>query len=237
MALILCIEAGTDIGSVALSKNRELLSLRENIEGKQHAQNLAVYVQEILREHDLDLSDLDAVAVGKGPGSYTGLRIAVSLAKGICYGSDIPLIAVNSLEALAHVAVEDFEAGILDLESIEGFQLLPMIDARRMEVYCQLFDEHIRPLSEVSAHILTPESFLEARQSSKGVLLFGNGAAKSKSLFPEETTRFIEVSPSARGLVTPAYEAFKAKKFENVAYFEPFYLKNFVVNRSTKKIF
>lgn len=123
MALILCIEAGTDVGSVALAKNGELLSLLENLEGRQHAQNLAVYVQEVLQEHDLDAGDLDAVAVGKGPGSYTGLRIAVSLAKGICYGAGIPLIAVNSLEALVHVALEDFDAGILGVDDMRNHEV------------------------------------------------------------------------------------------------------------------
>lgn len=180
MSLILCIEAGTDIGSVALAKNGRLLSLRENLEGKHHAQNLAVYVEEILRENDLDADELDAVAVGKGPGSYTGLRIAVSLAKGICYATGKPLIAVNSLEALVQVALEDFEAGILDLESLEDAKLLPMIDARRMEVYCQLFDAQARPLSEVEAHVLTAESFAAERAQGR-LVLFGNGAAKSKN--------------------------------------------------------
>lgn len=184
MSLILCIEAGTDIGSVALAKNGRLLSLRENLEGKHHAQNLAVYVEEILRENDLDADELDAVAVGKGPGSYTGLRIAVSLAKGICYATGKPLIAVNSLEALVQVALEDFEAGILDLESLEDAKLLPMIDARRMEVYCQLFDAQARPLSEVEAHVLTAESFAAERAQGR-LVLFGNGAAKSKMLFTE----------------------------------------------------
>lgn len=236
MALILCIEAGTDVGSVALAKNGELLSLIENLEGKQHAQNLAVYVQEVLREHDLDVGDLDAVAVGKGPGSYTGLRIAVSLAKGICYGAGIPLIAVNSLEALAHVALEDFDAGILDVEDIRGAKLLPMIDARRMEVYCQLFDADVNPLSEVAAHIITADSFAQQRNEGE-LLIFGNGAAKSKTVFTEPNVRFVEVTPSARGLVKPAFKAHAAKKFENTAYFEPFYLKNFIVNCSSKKIF
>ena len=137
MALLLCIEAGTDIGSVALAKNDRLLSLRESCESRQHAQNLAVYVEEILRENDLDAKDLDAVAVGMGPGSYTGLRICVSLAKGICYGAGIPLIAVGSLEALTRVALEDYEAGILNVDDISDAILLPMIDARRMEVYTQ----------------------------------------------------------------------------------------------------
>ena len=228
MSLILCIEAGTDIGSVALAKNGRLLSLRENLEGKHHAQNLAVYAEEILRENDLDADELDAVAVGKGPGSYTGLRIAVSLAKGICYATGKPLIAVNSLEALVQVALEDFEAGILDLESLEDAKLLPMIDARRMEVYCQLFD--------AQAHVLTAESFAAERAQGR-LVLFGNGAAKSKMLFTEPGVHYVDVTPSARGLVKPATEALKIRKFENVAYFEPFYLKNFVATSSSKKFF
>ena len=231
MALILCIEAGTDVGSVALAKNGELLSLLENLEGRQHAQNLAVYVQEVLQEHDLDAGDLDAVAVGKGPGSYTGLRIAVSLAKGICYGAGIPLIAVNSLEALVHVALEDFDAGILGVDDMRNMKLLPMIDARRMEVYCQLFDAQARPLSEVEAHVLTAESFAAERAQGR-LVLFGNGAAKSKMLFTEPGVHYVDVTPSARGLVKPATEALKIRKFEDVAYFEPFYLKEFVAGKS-----
>lgn len=236
MSLILCIEAGTDIGSVALAKNGKLLSLRESLEGKQHAQNLAVYIEEILHENDIDTGDLDAVAVGKGPGSYTGLRIAVSLAKGICYGSDKPLIAVNSLEALTYVALEDFEAGILEPEDISHATLLPMIDARRMEVYCQLFDSRARALNDVSAHIVTPDSFLTERQAGE-LVVFGNGAAKCKGVFTEANVHFVNVVPSARGLVKPAFEALKNNRLENTAYFEPFYLKNFVVTSSSKKIF
>jgi len=236
MAYILCIEAGTDIASVALAKNGKLLSLRENLEGKQHARNLAVYAEEILKENRLRAEDLDAVAVGKGPGSYTGLRIAVSLAKGICYGAGKPLIAVNSLEALSRVALEDFDAGILDLEEIAGAKLLPMIDARRMEVYCQLFDAEVHPLSDVSAHIVTAESFAEERSKDR-LIVFGNGSNKCKEVFKEPNVHFIEVTPSARGLIKPAFEALIINKFEDTAYFEPFYLKNFIVNSSSKKFF
>lgn len=236
MARILCIEAGTDIGSVALGENGKLVSLRENTEGREHARNLAVYVEEILRENDLDASDLDAVAIGKGPGSYTGLRIATALAKGLCYGAQIPLIAIGSLEALCRVALEDYDAGVLNLEEIAGCTLLPMIDARRMEVYCQLFDEQARPLSDAEAHILTPESFQKQRTQGK-LVIFGNGAEKSKSLFQEPGVHFVEVVPSARGLIQPAFEAFKSSHFEDIAYFEPFYLKDFLVTPSTKKLF
>ena len=236
MARILCIEAGTDIGSVALGENGKLISLLESTEGREHARNLAVYVEEILRENDLDAGDLDAVAIGKGPGSYTGLRICTALAKGICYGAGIPLIAVGSLDALCRVALEDYEAGVLDLEEIQGSTLLPMIDARRMEVYCQLFDEQVRPRSQVEAHILTPESFLAQRTGGQ-LVVFGSGAEKSKTLFGEPGVRFVEVVPSARGLIKPAFDAFENARFEDIAYFEPFYLKDFLITASTKKYF
>ncbi len=237
MAFLLCIEAGTDIGSVALAQDNRLLSLRESCESRQHARNLAPFVEEILRENNLEPGELDAVAIGMGPGSYTGLRICVSLAKGICYGAGIPLIAVGSLEALARVAVEDYEAGLLDVGPIEGAILLPMIDARRMEVYCQRFNDQVQPLSGVEAKVVTAESFLEERRSGRTIWLFGDGAAKCKALFPEDQVRLVAVSSSARGLVQPAYEAFRAGKFEDTAYFEPFYLKDFVITPSSKKIF
>lgn len=236
MSLILCIEAGTDIGSVALAEDGKLISLRESGEGRQHAQNLGVYVEEILKENDIKAEDLDAVAVGKGPGSYTGLRIATSLAKGICFGAGIPMLAVDSLQALTYVALEDFEAGILDLDDIYGATLLPMIDARRMEVYCCMFDSSARHLSEVEAHILTPDSF-ELQRSSRDLIIFGNGAQKSIELFCESNVKYIDVTPSARGLVRPSYDLFKAGKFEDIAYFEPFYLKDFMINTSQKKYF
>lgn len=237
MSLILCMEAGTDVGSVALARDGKLLSLRENTTGRQHAQNLAMYVQEVLREHEVDPSELTAVAIGRGPGSYTGLRICTSLAKGLCYGADIPLIAVNSLEALTRVALEEFEAGILDCDTLEDTTLMPMIDARRMEVYCQPFDIAARSLAPVEAHILTPESFLNIRSAGR-LMLFGDGAAKCAEIFGDDPQVFIEeVVPSARGLVKPAFEALEKGQFEDIAYFEPFYLKDFVVTKSLKKIF
>lgn len=240
MSLILCIEAGTDIGSVALAEDGKLISLRESGEGRQHAQNLGVYVEEILNENDIKAEDLSAVAVGKGPGSYTGLRIAVSLAKGICFGAGIPLLAVDSLQALTYVAIEDFEAGILDVDDISNAIFLPMIDARRMEVYCCMFDSSARHISEVEAHILTPESFATQR-AGRDLIIFGNGASKSLEILGAGETgsriKYVEIAPSARGLVKPSYELFRAGLFEDVAYFEPLYLKDFVIIASTKKYF
>ena len=132
MALILCIETGTDICSVGLVNNGELLSLRESDSGRDHAKRVAVFVDELLRENNLDPQALDAIAVGEGPGSYTGLRIGVSFAKGLCYGLNKPLIAISSLAALTQVAIEDYQAGIVDIDDWKSALLCPMIDARRI---------------------------------------------------------------------------------------------------------
>ena len=133
MSLILCIETGTDICSVGVARDGELISLRESDEGRDHAKKVGVFVDELLRETGISPDELDAVAVGMGPGSYTGLRIGVSFAKGLCYGLGIPLVAVGSLDAMAAVAIEDYDAGILDVDNWENAVLCPMVDARRME--------------------------------------------------------------------------------------------------------
>ncbi|MEE1102624.1 MAG: tRNA (adenosine(37)-N6)-threonylcarbamoyltransferase complex dimerization subunit type 1 TsaB, partial [Alistipes sp.] len=135
MALILSIETGTDVCSVALARDGELVSLRESDEGRDHAKRVALFVDELLHETGVTPQELDAIAVGMGPGSYTGLRIGVSFAKGLCYGLQIPLVAVGSLDALVEVAKEDFQAGILDVKDWQKAILCPMVDARRMEVY------------------------------------------------------------------------------------------------------
>ena len=235
MALILCIETGTDICSVGIARDGELISLRESDEGRDHARQVGVFVDELLDEMGLQPEDLDAVAVGKGPGSYTGLRIGVSFAKGLCYGIQKPLIAIGSLNALTEVAREDYEAGILDVEGWDDAVLCPMVDARRMEVYTQRFDAEGKALSEVSAEIIDGESFAAERVSERPFVIFGNGAAKCSEVL--EGATLIDVAPSARGLARLAEEAFVAQKFEDIAYFEPFYLKDFVVTTSTKKLF
>ena len=235
MALILSIETGTDICSVALANDGELMALRESDEGRDHAKKVALFVDELLRETGVQPSDLDAIAVGKGPGSYTGLRIGVSFAKGLCYALNIPLIAVGSLNALTEVAREDYDAGILDVEEQEWSNavLCPMVDARRMEVYTQVFNTAGTPLSEVVAEVVTEESLREWRTKGK-LVMFGNGSAKCMELLSDAIQ--VSVSPSARGIVRLAEEAFNAGKFEDIAYFEPFYLKEFLVIPSKKKL-
>lgn len=235
MALILSIETGTDICSVALANDGELMALRESDEGRDHAKKVALFVDELLRETGVQPSDIDAIAVGKGPGSYTGLRIGVSFAKGMCYALGIPLIAIGSLDALTEVAREDFEAGILDVEETDWTQakLCPMVDARRMEVYAQVFNVEGKPESDVVAEVVTEESFNEWRAKGRFVI-FGNGAKKCAEVLPDAIIE--SVVPSARGIVRLAEEAFNAGKFEDLAYFEPFYLKDFIVIPSKKKL-
>ena len=172
MALILSIETGTDICSVALSNDGELMALRESNEGRDHAKKVALFVDELLKETGVQPSDLDAIAVGKGPGSYTGLRIGVSFAKGMCYALNIPLIAVGSLDALVQVAREDYDAGILDIEDADWANacLSPMVDARRMEVYTQIFDTNGIAQTDVSAEVITNDSFANWRKDRKFVI-------------------------------------------------------------------
>ena len=235
MSLILCIETGTDVCSVGIAKDGELLSLRESDEGRDHARKVGVFVDELLRETGIVPDDLDAVAVGKGPGSYTGLRIGVSFAKGLAYGLRKPLVAEGSLDALAEVAREDYEAGILAVDGWDGAYLCPMVDARRMEVYAQVFDTEGRPQSEVSAEVVGPESFAAFRGQGRPFVIFGSGARKCADILPDAVC--VEVTPSVRGLAQLAQRAFDEGRTEDIAYFEPFYLKDFVVTTSKKKLF
>lgn len=231
--MILCIETGTDICSVGLARDGELISLRESDQGRDHAKRLGVFVDELLRETGVMPDELDAVAVGKGPGSYTGLRIGVSFAKGLCYGLQIPLVAVCSLDALAEVAIEDHEAGILDVEAWDEATLCPMVDARRMEVYTCLYNAKGEPQGEVSAEIIDGESFADVRREGQ-LVIFGNGAAKCREVLSDAT--YINITPSARGLARLAQQRLSAGEVEDIAYFEPFYLKDFVVIPSKKKL-
>lgn len=235
MGLILCIETGTDICSVALARDGEMIALRESDLGHDHARKVGVFTQELLREHDIAPDELDAVAVGKGPGSYTGLRIGVSFAKGMCYALGIPLISVDSLRSLAACLVEEHEAGIIDVENWDDTILCPMIDARRMEVYAELFDTSLVPQSEVVAEVVTDKSFFEVQLRRKKLVIFGSGAEKCRGVL--EWADYAEVAPSARGLCAEAERKLQAGEKEDVAYFEPFYLKDFVVTASKKKLF
>jgi tRNA threonylcarbamoyladenosine biosynthesis protein TsaB len=227
--LILHIETGTAVCSVALSQGEKLISLRENTEGMLHAKLLAVFIEEILREQQLSISQLDAVAVSEGPGSYTGLRVGVSTAKGLCYGAQKPLIAVGSLQALAMLAIER------QLLPAPEACIIPMIDARRMEVYTAQFSPTGEQLSAIEAKIINECSFSELLVKQP-ILFTGDGADKCKTVITHPHAHFVPLQASASGMIPPALKAFARRQFVDTAYFEPFYLKDFVAKTAKKMI-
>ena len=234
MALILCIETGTDICSVGLVQNGELISLRESDSGRDHAKKVAVYVDELLEQNNLQPEELDAVAVGEGPGSYTGLRIGVSFAKGLCYGVGKPLIAVSSLASLTAVAMEDYEAGILDIDNWDNSLLCPMIDARRMEVYSAIYDRALRPVRDIQADVVDADTYRQYLDSHP-VYFFGNGAEKCMDVIAHPNAHLIkDIEPLAKNMFPLAEKKLMAGETEDVAYFVPFYLKDFVAIKPKK---
>ncbi|MBQ0081247.1 MAG: tRNA (adenosine(37)-N6)-threonylcarbamoyltransferase complex dimerization subunit type 1 TsaB [Alistipes sp.] len=235
MGLILNIETGTDVCSVALANNGTLLSLRESSSGRDHAKRVAVYTDEILHENGTHAQDLSAISVSKGPGSYTGLRIGVSFAKGLSYGLGIPLLGVGSLDSMMEIIREEYAAGLLEIDNPTSAVFCPMIDARRMEVYTQLLGWDGNPLSNVHAEILTENSFIQYRGEGKEFIIFGSGAKKASETLAY--SKYMEIIPSARGMVRLSEELYNKKQFEDTAYFEPLYLKDFIVTTQKKKLF
>jgi tRNA threonylcarbamoyladenosine biosynthesis protein TsaB len=192
---------------------------------------LVVYIDEAIKQAGLIPTDLDAVCVSKGPGSYTGLRIGVSAAKGLCYGLGIPLLSVGSLESMAHWAKTEFSEQLTDVSFF-----CPMTDARRMEVYTQLFDASLNEIEPISAVIVDENSFASELEKGK-VAFFGDGAAKCKEVINHLNAVFLDdFNPSACGMVALAEAKFTEKQFEDVAYFEPYYLKDFVAGKP-KRVF
>jgi tRNA threonylcarbamoyladenosine biosynthesis protein TsaB len=227
--LILHIETGTDVCSAALSQGNTLLAIKENDEGRTHAQLLAVFIDTLFREQYCTANDIAAVAVSEGPGSYTGLRVGVSTAKGICYGCRKPLIAVNSLQSLAFLAIEK---GLLP---VSGALLAPMIDARRMEVYTALFDANGKQYTPTVAKIIDENSFADVL-SQHHVLFVGDGAGKCRAALTHPHAHFAPLHASAAGMIQPAANAFAQQQFVDAAYFEPLYLKDFVAIPSKKNL-
>lgn len=221
MAIILNIETATTMCSVSLANNGELIACKEIDNGYTHAENLHVFINDLLIQEKVMPSRLDAIAVGSGPGSYTGLRIGVSTAKGLAYSLQKPLIAVNTLSTMALAAKEKLNGDTL---------LCPMLDARRMEVYCAIFDNDLNFIKETSAQIITEEN-LTYFAVNKPMTFFGDGMPKCKSLLQTlPGASFVEgVVPSSKQLARLSYEKFKQQQFEDVAYFEPFYLKDFMI--------
>lgn len=235
MPLILNLESSTEVCSVSIAKDGEILAFRENGDGMNHAKLLTLYAEEVLNELKLPADELDAVAVSSGPGSYTGLRIGVSAAKGICFASGIPLIAISSLESMAtHVAYRLSDYHLLDNDQL---LLCPMIDARRMEVYSAFYSTKGELIREITADVIDHHSFLDFLQKGP-VAFFGNGAEKCKRAIQHPNAIFPEgIIASSKHMVSLAEKAFAEKKFVDVAYFEPLYLKDFIATIPRKNIF
>jgi tRNA threonylcarbamoyladenosine biosynthesis protein TsaB len=227
MAIILNIETATTVCSVSLSKDAEILSLRENLQSRSHAETLTLLITEVFSETGLVLSDINAISVSMGPGSYTGLRIGVSTAKGLCMALDKPLLGINTLHIMACRVLEKLRAeNSLLLKN--NILLCPMIDARRMEVYTALYDSNSLLVKASSADIIDADSFDEWLKDHT-IVFFGDGAEKCKPVLEGHTNAlFIDhIFPSAANMMDLSIAAFKNNSFVDVAYFEPFYLKDF----------
>lgn len=217
MAYILCIESATTNCSVAIAKDGLIISLVENAtENYSHAEQLHNYIEKALQQASLDKTDLNAIAVSKGPGSYTGLRIGVSAAKGMCFGLDIPLLAIPTLASLAQ-------------QVKEATLVIPLLDARRMEVYAAVYDQNKKNIKEPFAEILSETSFNKFVSTHKTTFI-GNGVKKFKELVDNHPNIvFMEDAlPSANDMAVLANKKYIKSNFENVAYFEPYYLKDFI---------
>jgi tRNA threonylcarbamoyladenosine biosynthesis protein TsaB len=223
--MILQIETATTVCSVALSNNGEVLAVKQMDQRNIHAEVITLYIEEILTQTGTKYTDLDAIAVSCGPGSYTGLRIGISTAKGLCYALEKPLIAIETLEAMTNGA-------IMESESAAGESLLcPMIDARRMEVYTAIFNTKGERINPTTAEIIDENSFAELLSDNK-ILFFGDGAEKCREMLNNPNASFLEgFTNSAAYLTKRATEKLAAKEFEDVAYFEPYYLKDFIAGK------
>jgi tRNA threonylcarbamoyladenosine biosynthesis protein TsaB len=222
--IILSIETSTTNCSVSLSKQGETFAiLEDNSKEFSHAERLHVYIEKLLAENKLTANQLDAIAVSKGPGSYTGLRIGVSAAKGLCFALDKPLISVSTLEALSHQV------------QIEKGLIVPMLDARRMEVYSAIFDKDYNEIRQVEAQIIEADSFADYLEKGH-VYFLGNGVEKTKSIIQHPNAYFVaDKLPSASEMSQIAYNKYKKNDIEDVAYFEPYYLKDFIALKPKSK--
>ena len=232
MTLILSIETSTNVCSVSLSENDKVLFSEVEYTANSHAALLTVLIERMIKKAEMSMNVIDAVAVSSGPGSYTGLRIGVSTAKGICYALGKPLIAINSLQILAQQAVLT-KSDTFDSSDI---LLCPMIDARRMEVYSTLFDNELNQIEDIKAEIIDSLSYSSLLEKRK-IVFIGNGSGKCKKIIQHPNAVFQDdVYPLASAMVLPAYTAFTKNQFKDVAYFEPFYLKDFIATIPKKKV-
>jgi len=232
MAMILSVETATEVCSVALSRDTDIIALRETTGSNEHSAQVTVFIEEVAKEAGIKLHEIDAVAVSMGPGSYTGLRIGVSVAKGLCFALGKPMIAVSTLKAMAFQALLTF-AGEDLLKP--GTLLCPMIDARRMEVFSAIYDQDLNIIADVDAIILDADTF--GLYEDRDIAVFGNGAAKCMELFSNHPGILFPgpLLPSASAIAALALDKYNLSDFENTAYFEPFYLKDFIAGKPRVK--
>ena len=231
MAILLNIETATSVCSVALAEDERLLAIRESFIKNSHAEFITVFVDEVIKEAGLKITSIDAVAVSKGPGSYTGLRIGVSTAKGLCYALEKPLLAINTLRSMA-----DGAKNIIDHKKrFKKYILYPMIDARRMEVFSALYDQDLVEMRETNAEIINSNS-LDAYKG-QNIFYFGDGATKCYNVFEKlpGVELIADFTPSAGNMLQLSNEKYLKGDFENVAYFEPYYLKDFIAGKPKVK--
>ena len=228
MAVILHIESSTTVCSVALSENGVCLLHKIDFQAQSHARLLPLFLQDVSKFLQEKSLHVDAVAVSSGPGSYTGLRIGVSTAKGLCYGWNVPLVAIDTLKIMANA--------FLEKQKVENDVLLcPMIDARRMEVYTAFYDTNLSYQRTISADIVEIGCYNDLL-NEKQICFFGNGATKCQTILNHPNASFFEdVYPSAQAMICLAENAFAEKDFKDIAYFEPFYLKQFIATIPKQK--
>jgi tRNA threonylcarbamoyladenosine biosynthesis protein TsaB len=224
LAIILNIETSTKNCSVSIAENGNIIHFKELNDGNySHAEKLHPFILEVVNEAKIDINSINAIAVSKGPGSYTGLRIGVSAAKGLCYSLDVPLISVDTLKSLSHAI------------SVEEGYIIPMLDARRMEVYSAVYDSNYNQVREIRAEIIDEASFKE--YSKEKIVFLGDGSEKCKEVLNQPNFSFIDGKfPSSKEMAVLSYEKYKKNDIEDVAYFEPFYLKDFIVTPQKKKV-
>ena len=252
MERIILIETSTALCSAALAEDGKIVAYRESSAPKAHASLTAVFIQEMLSERGVTMADCDAVCVSMGPGSYTGLRVGVSTAKGLCFGAGKPLLAIGTLDTLVAQAISDLTPS--DKSDVSGDSLvissktegrdeksptykfiIPMVDARRMEVYTAVF-ENGKQVTETAPAIIDENSFAEYLEQGP-CFFIGDGAGKCADVIKHPNAHFVQCCPKASAMLSPALAAYRAGDFKDVAYFEPFYLKEFVATVSKKKLF
>lgn len=228
MATIINIETATRVCSVSLSRDNTLIAIRESLIENSHSGQVTVFVNEVLEEAGIPISEVDAFSVSKGPGSYTGLRIGASTVKGFCYAIEKPLISIGTLDSMANGIISK---NIFDSDTL----FCPMIDARRMEVYCAIFDSQLNIVRPVRAEIIEENSFSELLKKSR-IVFFGDGAEKCKNVLTSERAFFYtEFNVTSESLISIAEEKYKRKDFENIIKFEPYYLKDFIAGKPKVK--